>query len=211
MRGVWQRESPTPGMCHLSPRSHPGRAPPYSSNCATTWSTCSTTTWSTCHSRWRCIWAAAVPDEPLVTHSDCHHARSYHLRGRRTRDSQKKGVYVTCTDHFIWRQWSRDPHSTYSYQVIQLEFSPTWSCVSLTRSTTLSEWKLFRFDKMEVNDFEMLLIYLSHVKKLVFNVLIKNWENNSWWVFTDSMAIKLLPCQFQLYEVTACCCTNVNV
>ena len=27
------------------------------------------------------------------------------------------------------------------------EFSPTWSCVSLTRSTTSSEWKLFRFGK----------------------------------------------------------------
>ena len=37
--------------------------------------------------------------------------------------------------------------------VILLEFSPTWSCVSLTRPTTSSEWKLFRFDKMEVNSF----------------------------------------------------------
>ena len=43
-------------------------------------------------------------------------------------------------------------------QIIQSEFSPTWSCVSLTRSTTSSEWKLFRFDKMEVNGFQILLI-----------------------------------------------------
>ena len=43
-------------------------------------------------------------------------------------------------------------------QIIQSEFSPTWSCVSLTRSTTSSEWKLFRFDKMEVNCFQILLI-----------------------------------------------------
>ena len=31
-------------------------------------------------------------------------------------------------------------------QIIQFEFSPTWSCVSLTRSTSSSEWKLFRFN-----------------------------------------------------------------
>ena len=35
---------------------------------------------------------------------------------------------------------------------------PTWSCVSLTQSTTSSEWKLFRFDKMEVNSFQILLV-----------------------------------------------------
>ena len=42
----------------------------------------------------------------------------------------------------------------FNRQIIQFEFSPTWSCVSLTRSTTSSEWKLFRFDKMEVNSFQ---------------------------------------------------------
>ena len=41
----------------------------------------------------------------------------------------------------------------FNRQIIQSEFSLTWSCVSLTRSTTSSEWKLFRFDKMEVNFF----------------------------------------------------------
>ena len=30
----------------------------------------------------------------------------------------------------------------FNRQIIQSEFSPTWSCVSLTRSTTSSEWKL---------------------------------------------------------------------
>ena len=46
-----------------------------------------------------------------------------------------------------------EPEMDYPFnrQIIQSEFSPTWSCVSLTRSTTSSEWKLFRFDKMEVN------------------------------------------------------------
>ena len=38
--------------------------------------------------------------------------------------------------------------------------------------------KLFRFDQIEVNDFEILLIdvtfYLYHVQKLALNVLIKN-------------------------------------
>ena len=45
----------------------------------------------------------------------------------------------------------------FNRQIIQLEFSPTWSCVSLTRSTTSSDWKLLRFDKMEVNKFQILL------------------------------------------------------
>ena len=35
----------------------------------------------------------------------------------------------------------------FNRQIFQSEFSPTWCCVSLTRSTTSSEWKLFRFDK----------------------------------------------------------------
>ena len=39
-----------------------------------------------------------------------------------------------------------------------MEFSLAWSCVLLTQSTTSSEWKLFRFDKIEVNDLEILLI-----------------------------------------------------
>ena len=42
-------------------------------------------------------------------------------------------------------------------QIIQMEFSPTWMCVSLMRSTNSNELKLFRFDKMEVNDFDILL------------------------------------------------------
>ena len=50
-------------------------------------------------------------------------------------------------------------------QIIQLKFSPTWSCVSLTRSTTSNEWELSRFDEMEVNDFEILLI----------DVTLKSW------------------------------------
>ena len=49
----------------------------------------------------------------------------------------------------------------------QFEFSPTRSCVSLTRTITSSEWKLFRFDKMEVSSFQILLVdvtfYLYHV------------------------------------------------
>ena len=54
--------------------------------------------------------------------------------------------------------------STFSYeivvtsnrQMIPLEFSPTCSCVSLTRYTTSSEWKLFRFDnEFEDNSFQI--------------------------------------------------------
>ena len=47
---------------------------------------------------------------------------------------------------------------TLNRQIIQAEFSPTSSCVSLTRSTASSELKLFKFDKMEVNCFQILLI-----------------------------------------------------
>ena len=49
----------------------------------------------------------------------------------------------------------------FNRQIIQSEFSPTWSCVSLTRSTTSSEWKLFRFDKMEVNSSQIVLIDIT--------------------------------------------------
>ena len=50
---------------------------------------------------------------------------------------------------FMKSSWSsrRDLHvdeinQHFNRQIIQLEFSPTWSCVSLTRSTTSSEWTL---------------------------------------------------------------------
>ena len=65
----------------------------------------------------------------------------------------------------------------FSRQIIQLEFSPTWSCVSLTRSTTSSEWKLFRFDNIEVNNFQIFLLnvtfYLWQVQNLICDVLKK--------------------------------------
>ena len=48
--------------------------------------------------------------------------------------------------------------SPFNRQIIQSEFSPTSSCVSLTRSTTSSEWKLCTFDKMDINSFQIVLI-----------------------------------------------------
>ena len=57
-----------------------------------------------------------------------------------------------------WISESLEILEPFSRQIILLEFSPTWSCVSLTRSTTSSEWKLFKFDKIEVNKFQILLI-----------------------------------------------------
>ena len=53
-------------------------------------------------------------------------------------------------------------------QINQSEFSLTWSCVSLTRSTTSSEWKLFRFDKIEVNCFQILLIDAAYIRVFIF-------------------------------------------
>ena len=46
----------------------------------------------------------------------------------------------------------------FNRQITLFEFSLTWSCVSLTRSTTSSEWKLFTSDSMEGNCFQILLI-----------------------------------------------------
>ena len=58
---------------------------------------------------------------------------------------------------FVWcKKWFNP--QPFNRQILQSEFSPTWSCVSLTRSTTSSEWKLFIFHKMEVNCFQILLI-----------------------------------------------------
>ena len=62
----------------------------------------------------------------------------------------------------------------FNRQIIQSEFSPTWSCVSLTRSTTSSDWKLFRFDKMEVNCFQILLIHVTFLN------MFKRWYLTSW-------------------------------
>ena len=45
--------------------------------------------------------------------------------------------------------------------IIQPEFALTWSCVSFTRSTTSSKWKLFTYDKTEVNCFQILLIAVT--------------------------------------------------
>ena len=53
---------------------------------------------------------------------------------------------------------------TFNRQIIQSEFLPTWICVSLTRSTTSSEWKLFGFDKMEVKCFSKMLIDVTCLK-----------------------------------------------
>ena len=56
----------------------------------------------------------------------------------------------------------------FTAKLFNLNFHPcTWSCVSLTRSTTSSEWKLFRFDILEVNSFQILLVdvtfYIWHI------------------------------------------------
>ena len=51
-------------------------------------------------------------------------------------------------------------------KIFNWNFRPV-EVASLTRSTTSSEWKLFRFDEMEISDFEILLInvkfHLKHV------------------------------------------------
>ena len=51
------------------------------------------------------------------------------------------------------------PFNHGDHQINEFEFSLAWSCVSLTRSTTLSEWKILRFDKTKVNYFQILLIW----------------------------------------------------
>ena len=65
-------------------------------------------------------------------------------------------------------EWGSNPRSpTFKQAALmnpltsKFEFSPTWSCVSLTRSTTSGEWKSFRFDKMDVDYFQILLINVT--------------------------------------------------
>ena len=90
---------------------------------------------------------------------------------RPTRNDWSSWRYITCfillAEVLATGKVYPTLHQPLNRQIIQSEFSPTWSCVSLTRSTTLSEWKLFRFDKMEVNCFQISLIavtfYLYHV------------------------------------------------
>ena len=74
-----------------------------------------------------------------------------------------KGGLKPDSFHFICQTSSAvDIENTpFKRQIIQLEFSPIWICVSLTRPTTSSEWKLFRFDKIEVNDFEISLFCVT--------------------------------------------------
>ena len=74
-------------------------------------------------------------------------------------------VSLLCT-LFVNRLTAINPLTAKLYN---LNFHPLEGCVSLTRSTTLSEWKLFRFGKMEVSCFQILRIdvtfYLCHMFK----------------------------------------------
>ena len=107
-----------------------------------------------------------------------------------TDNSSHGGEMVLMTD--IVHLWSKNksfrfPEFRFGYvwpfnsQMIQFEFSPTSSCVSLTRSTTSSEWELFGFDKMDVDYFQILSInvtfYLQYVWRLIWSMLIKNVKN----------------------------------
>ena len=56
--------------------------------------------------------------------------------------------------------WGAFTINPYPAKVIYLNFHPR-SCVSLTRPTSSSGWKIFRFGKTEVNDFDILFIYLT--------------------------------------------------
>ena len=73
-------------------------------------------------------------------------------------------------------RYPQKSENCYIYQIVFLKakFNPltaklfNWSCVSLTRSTTSSEWKLSRFDKMEVNCFQNFWLMAAVVKGLMF-------------------------------------------
>ena len=85
----------------------------------------------------------------------------------------KRSTRITLNISLLYCCFLDKPVWTFNRQIIQSEFSPTWSCVSLTRSTTSSEWKLFRFDKMEVNCFQILLIDVTY--NFIFN-MFKRWH-----------------------------------
>ena len=70
-------------------------------------------------------------------------------------------------------KWSKTTQllQPFDRQIIQFEFLPTWSCVSLMRSTTSSEYKLFRFNKNGGKRFSSLADLRSH---FIFN-MFKMW------------------------------------
>ena len=94
-----------------------------------------------------------------------HFFQMFRIKGQQKRDAQIPGyrqnrhlVYdlenilkITSDYSRVWMT-QLTPHFQHEYrnnnrQIIQLEFSLTCSCVSLTRSITSSEWKLFRLTK----------------------------------------------------------------
>ena len=63
-------------------------------------------------------------------------------------------------------------YSLFTRQVIVLDISPTWNCVSLTRFTTSGVRKKIRFNKMEVNSFQIIFTFnmfkIWHLKGHIF-------------------------------------------
>ena len=113
---------------------------------------------------WRLKTVPAVKGLECIIDVDSYHRYSKQkVLTKPFRNWIEKNLWFPCTVYTKICQRSRG--WPFNHQIIQSEFSPTWSCVSLTRSTTSSEWKLFRFDKMDVNYFQILLIADHWVSK----------------------------------------------
>ena len=90
-------------------------------------------------------------------------------------------MFFSLSNYSIWEMWvfhlwnfftwfedvncaSNFSFNPLTANLFNMNFHPLKSCVSLTRSTTSSEWKLFRFDKTEVNIFKSCWLMLRFIK-----------------------------------------------
>ena len=89
--------------------------------------------------------------QPWLSNNHGSLALYYLMLGLRLRRSPN--IKTTSVQRLVFAGFRPLRFSVVTAKNIQSEFSPTWNCVSLTGSTTSSEWKLFRFDKMEVYRF----------------------------------------------------------
>ena len=123
----------------------------------------------------KCHWNLILYGGSYRDYSNWEMYNSRNLNTFREMHEVYKSNYYTIIHYIDWKLWFTSIRVIFNIlpfdrQIIQFEFSPTWSCVSLTRSTTSSEWKLFRCDKMGVTGFKYCWL-MSH---FIFK-MFKRW------------------------------------
>ena len=86
-----------------------------------------------------------------------------------------------CTQKIFLFRWWRKAFCQHSFQllgrlIILFKFSPSWSCVSLPRSTTSTEWKLLKFANLN-NPFSFSISsYKTDYKRLYSRSVLKGFN-----------------------------------